>query len=135
MDISDLLNRLEVTNRPSDYIDIHHCEECEEHYNELRPYASESLPYSAIENIGWDPTCFLSPLGFRYYLSALIRLSNENHDWIDTLMSRLTGYQRPGLTPNDLEIVRLILVRWNCDSTIDAATKIEINRYLNDATA
>ena len=131
MKISELLDLFTEIPKPIDYIDKDHCEECNDHFNELSQYTSKSLPYSIIENPGWDPTCFLTPLGFRYYITGLIRLSNGHHEWIETLISRLTGYQRPGLNTNDLHIVSLVMLEWLKDSTIGTEDKILIKNYLS----
>jgi hypothetical protein len=130
MTITKLIGKFSSIARPDDFINKYHCDECLEHYDSMAVYTPETLEYKIIENPGWDPTCFLTPSGFRYYLPGLVRLANEHHEWIGTLISRLTGYQRPGLSTNDKDVIKEIMNAWLNDDSIDDCYKDEIREYL-----
>lgn len=62
--------------RPAHFTDHRHCAECAEHDETLRISTPELLQFSEIRP-GWDPLCFVTPEGFRYYFPALVRLAIE----------------------------------------------------------
>lgn len=61
--------------RPEHFTDYTHCEECAEHDTLLRSRKLDTLNIEDVDNPGWDPICFLNAEGWRYYFSALVRLS------------------------------------------------------------
>jgi len=61
--------------RPEHFTDHVHCCECAEHDATLRDAAPETIGLAELGNPGWDPICFVTPAGFRYYLPALARLA------------------------------------------------------------
>ena len=61
--------------RPEHFTDYGHCCECAEHDATLRDAAPETIGLAELGNPGWDPICFVTPAGFRYYLPALARLA------------------------------------------------------------
>ena len=69
--------------RPVHFTNWTHCSECEEHDNLLRSRTLETLRLQDIENPGWDPLCFITAEGFKYYFPALARitLSGSEADW------------------------------------------------------
>lgn len=71
--------------RPAHFTDYQHCEECAEHNQTLASRTPDSITLQEVGNPGWDPICFVSPEGFRYYLPGLARLVVESppdgHSW------------------------------------------------------
>jgi hypothetical protein len=70
--------------RPEHFTDYSHCCECAEHDALLASRDLDSLRVEDINNPGWDPVCFVTAEGFRYYLPALVRLalaSATSEDW------------------------------------------------------
>jgi len=69
--------------RPVHFTNWTHCSECEEHDRVLRSRTVETLRLQDIENPGWDPLCFISADGFKYYFPALARftLNGSEADW------------------------------------------------------
>jgi hypothetical protein len=63
--------------KPEHFTDFDHCEECHEHDQMLIKHDVDSIGLVQLGNPGWDPLCFSSPVGIKYYLPALIRLSLE----------------------------------------------------------
>jgi hypothetical protein len=80
--------------RPEHFADYTHCCECAEHDELLRSRDVTSLSFDDVGNPGWDPMCFISAEGFRYYFPALARLALNEHgsNWyVDQLLFHL-GY-------------------------------------------
>jgi hypothetical protein len=83
--------------RPEHFTNYRHCCECAEHDDLLRSRDLDSLALEDVGNAGWDPICFITPEGFRYYLPALVRLAlttpaEENGPWYgDQLLFHLTS--------------------------------------------
>lgn len=61
--------------RPEHFTDHTHCCECAEHDELLRARNRETLALEDVGNAAWDPICFVTAEGFRYYLPALVRLA------------------------------------------------------------
>ena len=68
-------NRLFAANKPEHFTDYLHCDECAEHNETLRNSDIERIGMAELGNPGWDPICFCSAEGVKYYLPALVRLS------------------------------------------------------------
>ncbi len=66
--------------RPDHFTDYTHCCECAEHDELLRARDRETLALEDVGNAGWDPICFVTAEGFRYYLPALVRLALSRPD-------------------------------------------------------
>ena len=58
--------------RPEHFTNYRHCCECAEHDETLRNTTPDQLTYDDVSP-GWDPLCFITPEGFRYYFPALVR--------------------------------------------------------------
>lgn len=63
--------------RPDHFADYKHCEECAEHDQTLRQSSIDSIGIKELGNPGWDPMCFCSVEGKKYFMPSLIRLSLE----------------------------------------------------------
>lgn len=74
-----------ICPRPQHFTDHEHCAECAEHDRTLLRKHVNTLSAEDVGNGGWDPICFVSPIGFLYYLPALARLCLEdptyNYGW------------------------------------------------------
>ena len=78
-EICEMVNQaFKGTPRPEHFTNYTHCDECEEHDNLLRSRNLETLEVGDIDNEMWDPICFLTPEGWRYYFPALVRISLED---------------------------------------------------------
>ena len=86
--------------RPEHFTDYRHCDECAEHDEVLRSRELETLSMADVGNPGWDPICFVSPEGFRYYLPALARLAlaepAKPHGWYGPQFFFHLSYDGPG---------------------------------------
>ena len=80
MDWIDRAKYLFKAPKPEHFTNFNHCEECEEHDQTLLALDIDIIGIDELGNPGWDPICFASPEGKKYYLPALIRLS------LDTMM-------------------------------------------------
>ncbi len=63
--------------KPAHFTNYRHCDECAEHDNTLKVSTVDTIGIEELGNPGWDPICFCSDEGKRYYMPALIRLSLE----------------------------------------------------------
>lgn len=63
--------------KPAHFTNFNHCEECAEHDRTLCETDVEHIGLNELGNPGWDPICFCSDDGKKYYLPALMRLSLE----------------------------------------------------------
>ncbi len=81
--------------RPEHFTNYRHCCECAEHDALLASRDLQSLRLEDVNNAGWDPICFATAAGFRYYLPALVRLAFESitsADWyLPQLLFHLIG--------------------------------------------
>lgn len=134
----DLLNEIRQHfsryARPADFIDRGHCCECEEHYQELIGTTAETIAYEHVQNAGWDPTCFLSPGGFRYYFPGLARIADQHReDFLEALVMRLNGHFDQLFTESERSLVGRLLEAWWLDETISdwnrAAVEQALTRY------
>ncbi len=67
--------RLFTAEKPEHFTDYRHCCECAEHDETLRNTDIKQIGLAELGNPGWDPLCFCSADGMKYYLPALVRLS------------------------------------------------------------
>lgn len=80
--------------RPEHFTNYLHCCECAEHDELLSSRDLQSLKLEDVNNAGWDPICFVTEQGFRYYLPSLVRLALESRasDWyLPQLLFHLVG--------------------------------------------
>ena len=69
--------RIFAMDKPLHFTDFGHCEECAEHDETLRSSSVDRIGLEELGNPGWDPMCFCSAEGLKYYFPALVRLSIE----------------------------------------------------------
>ena len=81
--------------RPQHFTNHSHCCECAEHNDLLSFRDPDTLRLEDVNNAGWDPICFATSEGFRYYLPALVRLAMESstkREWyLPQLLFHLIG--------------------------------------------
>ena len=63
--------------KPEHFTNYKHCNECAEHDETLLNHSVDSISLLELGNPGWDPVCFCSDEGKKYYMPAFIRLSIE----------------------------------------------------------
>lgn len=56
--------------RPEHFTNYTHCEECAEHDETLRAHHPDTIAEEHVGHAGWDPICFITEAGFRYYGGA-----------------------------------------------------------------
>lgn len=67
-------------SRPDHFTNHLHWEECAGHDEVLCLRDLDTLSIADAANPGWDPICFISQEGFRYYFPALARLTLAEPD-------------------------------------------------------
>lgn len=70
--------------RPVQFTNAAHCQECAEHNATLQRHSPDSIGMDELGNPGWDPLSFSNVEGKLYYMPALVRLT------LDTLYGQ--GY-------------------------------------------
>lgn len=74
-----------TTPRPEHFTNYRHDPECAEHDELLRSRNLETLSLADVGNPGWNPICFVTEEGFKYWMPALARLAlepeTEQDDW------------------------------------------------------
>ena len=73
--------------KPEHFANYEHCEECEEHDQTLINSSIDTIGFGELGNPGWDPICFSSTEGKKYYMPSFIRLSLETMDDDFTLVN------------------------------------------------
>lgn len=66
--------------KPAHFTDYRHCCECAEHDETLSAFDRDSIGLEQLGHPSWDPICFISVEGFKYYAPALVRLTLETID-------------------------------------------------------
>lgn len=66
--------------KPEHFTDFKHCCECSEHDETLVNADIDTIGLEELGNPAWDPICFCSDDGKKYYMPALIRLSLDTLD-------------------------------------------------------
>jgi hypothetical protein len=135
MELAELLHVVDQHfaryERPNEYIDATHCCECAEHYEELRDVTVGQLTKEHVGDGAWDPTCFLTTEGFRYYFPALVRIASADRDWIEMLAPRLVRHYADCFSTEDRRLVRLLLEAWWADEATPEWTRLAIERALD----
>lgn len=114
-------------SRPDDFIDAAHCCECAEHYAELADVTVDDLAKEHVGDGAWDPTCFLTSEGFRYYFPGLARIATEDRDWLEMLLPRLSGHYVECFSAEDLALVQRLLDEWWLDEGTSEWTRDAIS--------
>lgn len=71
-------------SKPQHSTSYTHCCECFEHDEILRLADVDRIGLQEIGSAAWDPRCFSSPAGIKYYLPARIRLTLDNIETLET---------------------------------------------------
>src|SRR5687768_5227242 len=87
-------NSLFSSSKPEHFTDYRHCCECAEHDQTLLSSDPDSIGLAELGNAGWDPLCFTSPEGLKYYMPALVRLTldtidNPHESYLDQFLFHL----------------------------------------------
>jgi hypothetical protein len=78
--------------KPTHFGNYQHCCECAEHDETLLASDVDSIGLHELGNPGWDPLCFSSAEGLKYYMPALVRLTldtMDNHTYVDQMLFHL----------------------------------------------
>lgn len=77
MDWVEESKRIFKVKKPEHFTNYMHCEECAEHDEILCNSDIENIGMEQLGNPAWDPMCFCSVEGKKYYMPSLIRLCLE----------------------------------------------------------
>ncbi len=132
---TDILDEIRIHfarySRPDDYIDRAHCCECEEHYLELLDVPVDALSKEHVGDGAWDPTCFLTSDGFRYYFPGMARIADADRFWIDIFASRLALWYVDSFSAEDRVLVRRLLEHWWLDDGTPDWERLALQRALD----
>ena len=70
--------RLFDIEKPEHFTDHKHCDECAEHDAMLLNSEPDGIGLEELGNPGWDPVCFCTAEGMKYFMPAFVRLSLES---------------------------------------------------------
>ena len=90
----DRAKKLFNAPKPEHFTNFNHCPECAEHDQTLLAADIDTIGLDELGNPGWDPICFASPEGKKYYLPAFIRLSLDtmkDEFYIEQFLFHLEG--------------------------------------------
>ena len=95
MDWIEESKRIFKAAKPDHFTNYTHCEECAEHDETLRNSNAESIGMEELGKVGWDPMCFCTVEGKKYYMPALIRLCmdtlNSDEPYLGQFLFHLEG--------------------------------------------
>lgn len=80
--------------KPEHFTDYLHCCECAEHDETLRNGEVDSIGMDVLGSPGWDPICFASAEGKKYYVPAFVRLTLQTIKrdcYLDQFLFHLEG--------------------------------------------
>jgi len=97
----DRAKALFAADKPEHFTNYRHCCECAEHDEELLRRDVDTIGLEDLGNPGWDPLCFSSMAGLKYYLPAMVRLTLETMDTVQYVASMLFHLVKDG-PGNDL---------------------------------
>ena len=80
MDWISEAKRVFLAEKPEHFTNYQHCEECMEHDETLLNSTIDTIGLEELGNPGWDPICFCSAEGVKYYMPSFIRLSLTSMD-------------------------------------------------------
>lgn len=91
----DESKRIFEAKKPEHFTNFTHCEECAEHDETLRNSSVEIIGMEELGKLGWDPMCFCTIEGKKYYMPALMRLCVEtltsNEPYLEQFLFHLEG--------------------------------------------
>jgi hypothetical protein len=61
--------------RPEQFTDCRHSSDRAEHEQTLRAHTPDTISLEQVGNAGWDPICFVTIEGFKYFMPGLARLA------------------------------------------------------------
>jgi len=76
----DWAEQLFKMEKPDNFTELSHCEECAEHNETLKNSDVKTIGLEALGKPSWDPVCFCSVEGKLYYTPAFLRLSLDSLD-------------------------------------------------------
>ncbi len=126
-----------LCEKPEHFTNYEHCCECFEHDETLRNSDVDSIGYGELGNAGWDPICFCTVEGKKYYMPALVRLSLSSIDEQFYLEQFLFHLEGDGMN-NDLfqscsSKQRQFIARFIEYCIINHANKLESNLCQDEA--
>ncbi len=96
MDLIEEAKKLFKAEKPEHFTNYTHCEECAEHDQTLLNSTIDTITINELGYPGWDPICFSSVEGKKYYMPSLIRLSLEtvlDELYFSQLLFHLENYE------------------------------------------
>lgn len=129
--------RVFAADKPEHFTNYTHCEECAEHDQTLKQADIDQIGLEELGNPGWDPLCFSSSEGKKYYMPALIRLSLETiHDefYFGQLLFHLEGDGEDNkLFLSCTKEQRRLVASFIDYMTVQHLDKIDMHRYTDKA--
>jgi len=129
--LARLADRFSKYERPLDFINASHCCECAEHFAALLDVPVGQLRQEHVGDGAWDPTCFLTPDAFRYYLPGMCRIATADRYWLEMLAPRLSLWYVDSLDATDRVALKKLLEAWWLDEATPEGPRLAVERALD----
>jgi hypothetical protein len=107
--------------RPERFTDCRHSSDRDEHEETLRAHTPDTISLEQVGNAGWDPICFVTIEGFKYFMPGLARLA-LGRGYIAEFLFQLNDDRIAGFT-NDQRLATLDLLEFIRDEVPDEVEK------------
>ncbi len=107
-----------------------HCCECAEHEEVLQSVTPQTIGLEQVGSPAWDPICYVSDAGFRYFMPGLSRLALGSGDayYLDQFLFHLDSGRVDILNEEEKKAVAQLL-----DHVLEAmCDEVDRNMNLND---
>ncbi len=137
MDWINEAKRVFSTEKPKHFTNYQHCEECSEYDETLLNSNINTIGLKELGSPGWDPICFCTAEGMKYYMPSFVRLSLSTMDDEFYLEQFLFHLESNG-KDNDLyqscdEKQRLFILKYIEYIIINHTNELEYNCCENEA--
>jgi hypothetical protein len=116
--------------RPEQFTDCRHRSDRAEHEETLRAHTPDTISLEQVGNAGWDPICFVSIEGFKYFMPGLARLALAR-GYIAEFLFQLNDDRIAGFT-GEQRLATLQLLELVRDEMSDEVEKWMVEDELKD---
>ncbi len=113
-----------------------HCCECAEHEETLSVVTPETIGLEQVGSPAWDPVCYLSDAGYRYFMPGLARLALGTGEayYLDQFLFHLDSGRVDVLSESEKKAVATFLdhvLETMCEEVDESMNLIELGRVMD----